>query len=298
MSLPRFSYLAPDSLGEACALMTQYGDKARLMAGGTDLLLKMSQGSAAPEFVIGLRAIDGLNEISFDPAKGLRIGSLSRLADVAEHPDVRRHFPALAYSASRTATVQIRNMGTLAGNICNAAPSADNAAPLLVYGAEVLIVHPGGERVLPLTEFFRGPGVTALAAGEIVKQIRIPAPVARTGSDYQKLSARSKADIAAVGVAAMVVLDEAGVCLNARIALGAVAPVPTLAWRAGNIVAGQVVHHDLIEQAAATAAEECSPISDVRATAAYRRRMVQTLTARALHNSLNRVAENATGCES
>ena len=196
MPLPRFTYLSPKSLKEASAMLAEHGDSARLMAGGTDLLIRMGQRAVTPQYIIGLRALAGdLDYIRFDPVKGLAVGALAQLNAAVEHPDVVRHYPALAASAGHTATVQIRNMGTIAGNICNAAPSADNACPLLVHEAEAVIVHPGGERTLPLDEFFRGPGLTALEPGEIVREIRAAAPGPRTSSAYKKISAVARSTL-------------------------------------------------------------------------------------------------------
>lgn len=297
MSLPRFTYVAPKSLKEACALLAEHGDKARLMAGGTDLLIRLRHRAMTPDYLVGMRGIPGLDQVRYDPENGLTIPALARLSDVADHPDVLRHYPALAQSAGVTATVQIRNMGTVVGNICNAAPSADNAPPLLVYGAEVVVVHPGGERVIPIGEFFRGPGLTALEPGEIVREIRVPLPGRRTGADYQKLSARSKVDIAAVGAASLIELDSDGVCVRARLALGAVAPVPVPVRAADKILTGRPPTSDLFEQVGNLAVEEVSPITDVRASAAYRRQMVSVLTVRSLQNSFNQAVQDAAGCE-
>jgi len=295
--LPRFTYLAPPSLKEVCALLAEHGDQARLMAGGTDLLIRLNHRVISPDYVIGLKAIPGLDYVRYDREKGLAIGALALLASTAGHRDVQRRYPALAHSAGVTATVQVRNMGTIVGNLCNAAPSADNAAPLLVYDAQVVIVHPGGERTLSLSEFFRGPGLTALERGEIVKEVLVPPPLPRTGSDYQKLSARSKVDIAAVGVAALLTLDESGVCLKARLALGAVAPIPLRVRVVERMLEGRSVSRELIVQAAAKAAEESSPITDVRASAQYRRKMVEVLTARALERSLDLAGQTPAECD-
>ncbi len=297
MPLPRFTYVGASSLREACALLAEHGDKARLMAGGTDLIIKLRHRAMQPDYIVGLRGVSGLDKVDFDPVKGLRIGALARLAQVASNTDVRKHYPALSGAAGVTATVQIRNMGTVVGNICNAAPSADTATPLLVYGAEVVIVHPGGERRLALDEFFRGPGLTALESGEIVKELLLPPPVAGSGSDYQKISERSKVDIAAVGVSSLMVLGESGAISAVRIALGAVGPTPLRARRAEKSLAGQVPEDGLLGRAAEMAAEECSPISDMRASADYRRRMVAVLTGRALEQSLAMARSNKAGCE-
>ena len=296
MPLPRFTYLKPKNLKEASALLAEHGDKARLMAGGTDLLIRMGMRAVTPEFVVGLGHLRGLSTVDYDPVKGLTIGALAKLNDVAEHPDVRRFYPAIAAGAAHTATVQIRNMGTVVGNICNAAPSADNATPLLVHGAEVVIIHPGGERILPLHEFFRGPGLTALETGELVKEIRVPVPPPGSGSNYQKISERSKVDIAAVGVSAMIELNEDGTCRKASIALGAVGPIPLRAGRAEKSLTGRDLTREVIADAAREAESEASPISDVRASGPYRRKMVGVLTARAVSAGLDLARENQAGC--
>jgi len=295
--LPKFSYLWPRNLKEASALLVEHGDKAKVLAGGTDLLIRMSHRAVTPDYLIGLKALSGLDQVTYHPDTGLTIGALARLAEVADHPEILAVYPALSHAAQMTATVQIRNMGTVAGNICNAAPSADTAPPLLVYEAEVQIVHPGGERSLPMHDFFRGPGLTALETGEIVKEIRLPAPDRRTGSCYQKLSARSKVDIAAVGIAALVQLDESGRCRQARLALGAVAPVPLRARRTEKMLLGERLEPDLLREAGAGAADEASPISDVRASAQYRRQMIQVLTERALSDSLSMAQQKIAGCD-
>ena len=297
MSLPKFSYLTPKGLKEASALLVEHGDKARLMAGGTDLLIRMSHRAVTPSFVIGLRHLPGLDRVEFKAESGLSIGALAKLNAVAEHPDVVRFYPALAHAARETATVQIRNMGTVAGNICNAAPSADTATPLLVHGAEVRIVNPGGERILALSEFFRGPGLTALEQGEIVKEILVPNPGPRSSSNYQKLSARSKVDIAGVGVSVYMDLDEEGRIAVVRAALGAVAPIPMRARRTEKLLKGQAPSPELFAEAGRQAAEEASPISDVRASAAYRRKMVEVLTARALQKTIDLASQRLAGCE-
>jgi carbon-monoxide dehydrogenase medium subunit len=297
MTLPKFTYLSPKDLKEASALLVEHGDKARLMAGGTDLLIRMSHRALTPEFVIGLRNCQGLEDVHFDPAEGLTIGAMTRLRDVADHDEIKRHYPALAHAARLTATVQIRNMGTVVGNVCNAAPSADTATPLLVYGGEAVVVHPGGRRTVPLNEFFRGPGLTALEKGELVRSIVLPPPGDKSGADYQKISARSKVDIAAVGVSAYLQLDDQGAIGRVRVALGAVAPVPMRAKAAEKILGGQAPSEELFAEAAAKAQDEANPISDMRASAAWRKTMVGALTRRALEKAHDIASQRLAGCE-
>lgn len=282
MPLPPFTYLSPASLDEACRMLAEHGDAALPMAGGTDLLIKLSRTGRAPRFVVGLRRIAGLAELAFDRAGGLRIGALALLSAVAEHEAVRAHFPALAYAASATATVQVRNLGTVVGNLCNASPSADTATPLLAYGAELLVRGAQGERVLALDKFFLAPGKTALVRGELVCAVRVPTPPARSGSSYQRISERSQVDIAAVGVSAQVTLEGSGRCQSARLALGAVAPTPLRVPEAEQFLAGKLLDDAALTRAGQLCCEVARPISDARAGAAWRKRMVDVLTRRAL----------------
>ena len=296
MALPRFSYLIPKNLKEACIMLAEHEDKACILAGGTDLLIHMKHRIVQPEYIIGISNIPHTDYIHVNHQQ-LVIGANAKIAAVAQHPQIQHYFPALAYAASVTATVQIRNMGTVVGNICNASPAADTATPLLVYDARVVIMHPGGERILPLDEFFRGPGLTVLETGEIVKELILPLPPDRSGSNYQKLSERSKVDIAAIGVSAYLMADETETVIHARIAIGAVAPVPKRVPHAEKILEGKELTQDLVEQAAQISMDEAAPITDTRATAMYRKKMVEVLTRRALNNSMEQIRSRRTGLE-
>ena len=295
MALPRFEYLAPRSLDEACALLVEHKSDARLLAGGTDLLLRMGRVATAtpPKVVIGLRQIPGLDGLAFDAPRGLTLGALARLADVSEHEVVRERYTALAQAAAATATVQIRNMGSVVGNLCNASPSADTATPLLVHDAEVVIVRsePGSgaliERTLPLDKFFLGPGRTALGPTELVRELRVPSP-GRGASDYQRISERSLVDIAAVCVSVFLSLGDDGKIATARVALGAVAPTPMRVPDAEQALVGAAPSDELFAEAGRLAKKAARPISDVRAAADYRTKMVEVLTTRACANALAR----------
>lgn len=282
MSLPQFSYLAPASLEEACSLLVKYQGKIRMKAGGTDLMVRLAQRALKPEYIMGVRQIPELAGITFNPDEGLRLGAMALLSEVANHPVIRENYPMLARAANSTATVQIRNMGTVMGNICNASPSADNSPTLVAMNASIVTASQKGERQIPIDEFFLGPGRNALEPTEIAKEILVPTPLPRSGVSYQKISPRSKVDIAAVNVGAMVVLDEQGACLDVRICLGAVGPVPLRATAAEEFLRGKVITDKVAEQAGAHAGSDASPISDVRASKEYRRLMVMILTKRAL----------------
>ncbi len=282
-----FEYVAPASLQEAVEILGRHGAKARALAGGTDLFLRMERGGWAPEVVVDLKAVPGLAEIRFEPTQGLTLGALTLHAEVAAHPVVREKYPALALGAGWVGGPQMRNRGTVGGNLCNASPAADTAAPLIVLGARVRLVSAGGERVLALEEFFTGPGKTVLNPGEILAEVLVPPPPPRSGGDYQRRT-RTAMDIAVVGAAVAVALDGGSTCKDARIALASVAPTPLRAAAAAAVLRGKDLTPERVAEAARAAAAEARPIDDVRATAAYRRAMVEVLTRRALANALAR----------
>jgi CO/xanthine dehydrogenase FAD-binding subunit len=287
MRLPKFDYYSPRTLEEALNLVAQSGEGAHLMAGGTDVIVKMNHGRLQPKAIIGLGEIEGLNRIDFEADAGLTVGATARLADVASHPDILNHYPSLSEAILCMANVEIRNMGTVVGNLCNAAPSADSAPPLMTLGAVVTLVSAKGERRLPLDQFFKGPGLTAMEPGEIMTSIIVPFPPPKSGASYKRISGRCGVDIAAVGVAAMGIFDGEN-CLDAGIVLGAVAPVPLRAAKTEALLKGREWTAELIEQAGLQAAEEAKPISDVRASAQWRKQMVAVLTRRALVQAQDR----------
>jgi carbon-monoxide dehydrogenase medium subunit len=213
---------------------------------------------------------------------------------VGAQPEVRDHYPGLAHACSVMATTQVRNMGTVTGNLANAAPSADTAAPLLVYEAALRLVGPEGRRSVPIGEFFTGPGQTVLAPGEIIEAVEVPGLPPTSGSSYRRLSARSKVDIGAVGVAGLVGLDGDGRIEVCRLALAAVAPTPIRCPEAEAMLAGQSPEADRLDQAAEAAMAASRPIDDVRASAAFRRHTVKVLARRVLDDCLDRIKGSAT----
>ena len=281
MPAAQFDYIAPTSVDQAVAALVEGGRDTRVMAGGTDLIVKIRHRMLFPTCIVNLKRIAGLDAITADKKNGLTIGATALLADVAAHKGIRRHYPTVAEAAGATANVQIRNMGTVVGNLCNASPSADNAPTLMAMAATVDIAGPTGSRSMPLDQFFQGPGITALKTGEIVTAIRVPPPVAGSGTAYHSLSQRGKLDCSAVGVGTMVVL-KGDHCTNARIIVGACAPVPMRTQAAEKMLIGKRITDTLVRRAAQKASEETSPITDVRASAPYRSKMVSVLTIRAL----------------
>lgn len=278
----KFDYLEAKTVEEACSLLSQYKGKARLIAGGTDLLVAMRRGKITPLYVINVKTIPNLDYVSYD-GDGLRIGALATLSDIESSPLIRDRFPIIADSAHQIGTQQVRNVGTIGGNLGNAAPSADMAPSLIGLGAKAKLKGPKGERVVALEEFFTGPGETTLQAGEMLIEIQVPNSPPHTRGVYLKLPARTAIDLAAVGVAAVVTLDSKGAnIVDAKIVLGAVAPIPMRARQAEDIIKGKAINNELIEKAAQVAAEEAKPISDVRGSAGYRKEIVRVLTNRAI----------------
>ena len=286
MGLPKFKYLAPKTLKEACEMLEKYGEKAKVKAGGTDLLIKMSNRVITPEYIIGLKNIKELDYIEFDEKKGLRIGACTVLFDVLRNPIIKEKYPAVAYAASVTATNQVRNMATLIGNLCNAAPSADNAPTLLALGAKIVLYSLNGERVIPLEEFFKGPGLTALKPNEIVKEVIVPVPKENSGMAFLKASQRGKVDIAAVNVGVYLTLNN-GKIDDVNIFLGAVAPIPVRAKHAEEELKGKEPTDEVLYSAGKKATLDASPITDMRATREYRLVLVEVLTRRAVKKAID-----------
>jgi CO/xanthine dehydrogenase FAD-binding subunit len=282
--LPRFRYVAPARIDEAIQFLAGNGTGAVPMAGGTDLIPNLKRREVSPPaFVVDLKSLPGLQELSYDPKEGLKIGALATIRSISRFDPVRQMFPSLMQAASCMASPQVRNRGTFVGNICSAVPSADSAPPLLTMNTIVQIQGVEGKRTVALEDFFTGPGQTDLKRGEIVTGLRIPRPPDR--SVYLKLSTRHSMDLAIVGVAASAVLRD-GRFTEIHIALGAVAPTPIRAERAEEVLRDNRISVSLIEEAARAASAECRPIDDHRASASYRRDMVYVLTQRALRQVL------------
>ena len=281
--LPRFDHLESKTVEEACSLLSKHKGKAKVIAGGTDLLPAMRNREVTPAYIINVRSIPNLDYIHYTDAEGLKIGALATLYDIESSPIIREKFPMVADAAAKIGTPQVRNMGTIGGNLCNAAPSADTAPPLIGLEAKAKINGPNRERVIALEEFFIGPGENALQADEILTEIQIPNPPPHTRGVYLKLPARTMVDLAVVGVAVVVTLDDKERSIvDAKIVLGAVAPTPVRARQAEGIIKGKAISRELIEKAAEAAAGEAKPISDLRGSASYRKEMVNTLTKRAI----------------
>lgn len=284
----RFQYFAPQSLNEAVRLLREQGDGVKLLAGGTDLLVHMKEAGLHPPAVVSLHALPELRDITFDDASGLRIGSGVPMATIEAHPTVRERYTALSDGAGVVGSVQTRNMATIGGNICNAAPSADTAPPLVAFDALAEVVGANGERRIPVAELFAGPGRTTLAPDELVVAFHLPTPPPRTGSVYQRHTPRKIMDIAVVGVGARLSLAPDDTIAEARLCLGAVAPTVIRAPEAEAALTGQPPSDELFARAAELAQAAAQPISDVRGSAEFRRYLVGVMTRRCLSIALQR----------
>ena len=272
-----FEYFAPRSLAEAAEILAKFNGQARVIAGGTDLLLKMKAGRLAPKAIVNIKHLPELRGLDLN--SHLTLGALTTLEEIRRSPLVRDHYPVLSDAAATMASVQIRNLATVGGNMCNAAPSADLAPILIALNAAARIAGSNGERRIPLEDFFTGPGATVLAPGELLVALEVLPPAGP--SLYLKHSPREHMDIAVVGVGLAIQLRN-GWCASARVVLGAVAPIPLRARRAEGELTGGPLTAERIDRAAKMAAEEARPIDDVRGSAWYRRRMVEVLTRRGL----------------
>jgi carbon-monoxide dehydrogenase medium subunit len=282
----RFELALPRTIDEALRVLRDRGPDAKLLAGGTDLLPQMKNGLLRPACVVDLSGVAKIRALEPD-ARGLRVGAAVPARALERDTVTRSTYTALAESAALVGSVQVRNLATLGGNLCNAAPSADMAPPLLALEAVAVIAGPRGERRVPFAEFFTGVRRTVLGADEILVEIAVPAPGPRSGGQYLRHTPRRELDIAVVGVASQLTLSD-GVCAKARIALAAVAPVPLRAREAEQALEGTPVTTEAIERAAELAVGVARPISDQRGSADYRRHLVRVLTRRTLRTALTR----------
>ena len=286
MRMRKFTHLKPKTLRKAISLLAQYNGKAKILAGGTDLVNRMKEKLITPEYVIDITYIPGLDKIKYDAKSGLKIGALCPLIDIECSSLVKEKHGALARAVHTIGSVQVRNLGTIGGNLCNASPSADSAPILIGLDATARIFGPAGERVIELKNFFTGPGQTVLNSGEILVGIEVPNPPPRSAAVYMKQSPRRAMDLAVVGVAVVLSLTPDGSLADIRIVLGAVAPTPIRAVKAEALIRGKRLDGDLIRNAARVASDEAEPISDIRSSKEYRKDMVEVLTERALQQTL------------
>lgn len=279
-----FDHFTPQTLPEILELLSRHNGQTHLMAGGSDLMIKMKKGLVAPATIINIKRLPELKGVSYNEETGLQLGALTTLGELTRSPVIRQHYPVLAQTAGLMASRQIRNFATVGGNLSNGSPAADSAPPLMALGASVHLVGPNGERDVPLEDFFQGVGQTALAPNELLRWINVPRPTGKIV--YIKHVPRAYMDISVVGVCVRLQL-KGDICQLARIVLGAVASTPMRATQAEATLTGQPLTAERMAEAAKLAAQEARPIDDVGGSAWYRRRMVEVATRRNLEQILD-----------
>ena len=287
-----FDYRSPDSLAGALAELEEAGDEGKVIAGGTALVILMMQRLVRPRRVISLRRVAGLERIEIEDGQ-IRIGALATHRDVEMSPVIRTRLPVLAETLSRVATLRIRNVATIGGCLAHADPNQDPPVTLLAMDARVRIAGRGGERQLPLNEFFVDYYQTALQPGELVVGLEIPLPPPGSASAFHKFLPRTADDYATVAVAATITLTPEGLCREARIGLGALGPTPLRAREAEAILVGERLSDRLFAAAAEAAMRIVDPIADGRGSAEYKRQMAGVFTRRALQDAWERAARAA-----
>ena len=287
-----FEYVVAQSVGEAVGLLAGKGDRARLLAGGTDILVQMRSGRRVVDLLVDVKEVPEANVLSCDPKDGLHLGAAVPCHRIYEDEKVCKMYPGLIDAAAMIGGIQIQGRATVGGNLCNAAPSADAIPPLIVLGATCVVAGPKGTREVPVQSFCTAPGQNIMADGEFLVSLRMPPPVERSGAHYLRFIPRNEMDIAVVGVGSSVVLDpERKSFVSARIALASVAPTPLYVEEAGAALAGREISDDAIEEAAQAAIAAARPISDMRGTIPQRKHLVGVLTRRTLREAIKRAKE-------
>ncbi len=284
-------YAAPKSLGDAVALLQSFGPKARILAGGTDLIVQVGADARDVDLFVDGKRIPELTALSFDPAQGLALGAAVPCYRIYEDAAVRKHYPGLVDAVSIIGGTAIQGRASVGGNLCNSGPAADSTPALIACSAVAHIVGPRGEREVPVETFCTAPGRNVLEPDELLVSLHLPAPPPHTGSRYLRFIPRNEMDIAIVGAGVSLTLTEpGGVIAAARIALAAVAPTPLFAPEAGDSLVGKPPSEEAFAEAAALAQSAVRPISDMRSTAEHRRHLVGVLTRRALRGALERIS--------
>lgn len=286
---PSFEYLRPKTIPEAIAMLQEHGDAAKILSGGQSLIPMMKLRLARPGYLIDINRISGLSHIK-EEGGYLKIGGLTREAELEASPVVRSKYPIIVDTAHVIADPQVRNLATVGGNLAHGDPANDHPATMIALGAQVVATGPGGERIIPIENFFVSLFTTALHPDEILTEIRIPIPAPRSAGAYFKLE-RKVGDFATAAVAAQVTLDEQGTCQKAGIGLTNVGATPIKARKAEDFLRGKKPDDATIKQAAQLAADEAEPSADLRGPVEYKKGLVKELAKRALARALERVGK-------
>ena len=284
-----FDYVAPKSIDAAVSILNQNGDQARMIAGGTDILVMMRAGRRLADIVVDVKEIPELNQMAYNPQTGLTLGAAVPCHRIYEDATLAAAYPGLIDAASLIGGIQIQGRASIGGNLCNAAPSGDSIPAVIALSGICNIAGPNGTRQLPAEDFCTAPGQNALQRGELLVSISFPAPQANSGANYQRFIPRNEMDIAVAGVGSSVVLDPSGqTFVSARISLASVAPTPVFSRAAGDSLAGNPVSDDAIRQASELAMADAKPINDMRGTIRQRTHLIGVLTRRTLNIAVAR----------
>jgi xanthine dehydrogenase FAD-binding subunit len=284
-----FGYVAPNSIDDAVAVLTKHGDAARVLAGGTDIIIQTREGRRSVDMLVDVKSVPETTELQLGPDGSLRIGAAVPCAQIYADPEIARRFPALIDSAALIGGIQIQSRASLGGNLCNSSPAADTIPTLIALGALCEIAGPNGRRAVPVEEFCTAPGQNVLKPGELLVALDIPAPAAHSGAAFERFIPRNEMDIAVCNAAANVTLSDDGATFrSARIGVGAVAPTPLYVKAAGDALAGKPVSEASIDAAAAVASDAARPITDMRGSAAQRKHLACVLTRRVINTAIAR----------
>ena len=289
-----FEYIDAKTVSEAITLLGEKGDKAGLLSGGTDLIVQAREGKKNLDWIIDIKSIPEVNELTFDLNSGLTLGASVPCYQIYANDSICETFPGLVDATKIIGGTAIQGRAGIGGNLCNASPAADGIPPLIVLNATCVIAGPNGERELAVEDFCTAPGQTVLEKGEMLISLKIPVPQKNSSSFYLRFIPRNEMDIAVVGAGASVVLDASKQrIVSARIALAAVAPTPLFAEEASALLTDKEIDEAIIEEAAQAAQSIARPISDMRGTAEQRTHLVGVLTRRALNGAIQRVRDVA-----
>lgn len=280
-------YFEPKTVEECCQLLKEYGSDAKILAGGTDIVPRLKNKVIRPKAVVGIWNIPQIDAIAVGK-EGLELGAAAQLRRISQDKSLEKDYKVIMEAAGNVSSMQVRNVATIGGNACNASPSADAIQGLMAMDAKAVIAGIDGTREVAIEDFFTGPGKTVLEKGEMLLSFKVPAPKQCTGAVYKKFAIRGDTDISIVGVACRLTLQKDGTVEEARISLAAVAPKPIRVNAVEKLLVGKKLTAELIEKAGEVAADSCSPISDQRATAEYRKEMIRVWTRHAIEEAEER----------
>lgn len=289
MQLPKLRYLAPKSADELAVVLAEHGERARIIAGGTDVIGAIQDKLIQADYLVDINGIDELTGISYDKEKGLVLGGATKMEDIANSPIVKDKYYSLYQAIRQIGSPQIRAMASIAGNSCNASPCADTPPPLVTFDAKVTLASKRGKREIPLADFIQGNRKVDRAGDEYLECFTVPAPWPRSACRFSTITLRAAVEIDVASIAVNVALGSGNKIDQIRISMGSVAPTPMRAVKAEQILLGNEPTDELIEQAAKSCSLECKPIDDLRASAAYRKEVIRVIAAKTIREAVEAV---------